>query len=386
MQEDGTTVLDGDEASRAVFRVSDWGYGGFGFMDVKTKKYLTTDTDGNLKCESDNIWGWFTRELFFMENKKFKTEKSYGTPSEIGVAMRKGASIYDKIYTEEGEAKINGLLGKLSLKVIKDAIAEAESAAKEADACVVVLGNHSLIGARECIDRETLDFPPRWAELLKNTAEANANTVLTLIAGYPYIITEQEKLARAVIFTSHGAQEVGTAVGEALAGIYNPAGRLSQTWYASSSDLPDINDYDIVKNKMTYIFCEKPVLHEFGYGLSYGKFEYSGLSLREENGGVTVEFDLANTGRFDGDEVAQIYFSYGDGVNIPGYRPVKKLAGFDRVPLKAGESKRVSIAIPRREFEFYSTEKGAFDFAPGLYKIMVGASSKDIRCEGEINI
>jgi beta-glucosidase len=381
VNDDGSITLDGDTEGRSVFRVSDWGYGSFGFMDTVTGKYLTTDADGYLKCDSDAIWGWFTRELFFMRDGRFVPEKAFRKSPLEGVATGRDMNIYDKIYNDGGVDRVNSILEKLTPIVITDGLSEAANAARNADIAVAVLGNHSLIGARECIDRSDLTFPERFAALFSSVREANANTVLTLTAGYPYDISKQEAQARAVIFTSHGAQELGTAIGETLSGANNPAGRLSQTWYYADEALPDINDYDIVKNKMTYLYHEGEALHEFGYGLSYSRFGYADLSLNNgENGGADISFTLSNVSGADGDEVVQVYVS-GEAL-----RPIKKLAGFERVHLKAGEATRVALHVPEAELSYYDTQKGAFVFAPGEYKFYIGASSKDIRLEGVLSI
>jgi beta-glucosidase len=191
--------------------------------------------------------------------------------------MRRGTSVYDKPYEDGADVKINKILGTLKLHVMSDGLCEAAKLAADADAAVVVLGNHTLIGARECIDRETLELPARWVRLFDKICDVNKDTVLTMIAGYPYAIEQQAAKARAVLFTAHGAQEVGTAIGETLSGKNNPAGRLSMTWYKHDDILPDLNDYDIVKNKMTYLYCDRPVLYPFGYGLSYTEFTYEKL-------------------------------------------------------------------------------------------------------------
>jgi beta-glucosidase len=137
---------------------------------------------------------------------------------------------------------------------------------------------------------------------------------------------------------------------------------------------------------MTYLYDEGEVLHEFGYGLSYSRFEYADLTLNSsvpgadasgaDASGADVSFTLTNVSGGDGDEVVQVYVS-GEAL-----RPIKKLAGFERVNVKAGEKKRVTLHIPAAELSYYDTQKGAFVCAPGEYKIYVGASSKDIRLEG----
>lgn len=379
-----TVVFDGTIETRTVFRVYDWGYGVFGFKNIETGLYLTTTEEGDLMCDAGFIWGWITRELFFLDNDKFKPEIPHGVQSDTGVAMRRGESVYHKRYSEDGVKKINQILGKITIQLLSDGIAGAVKTVQGADAAIVVLGNHSLIGARECIDRETLELPERWTALYNSIVQTNNNTVLTIIAGYPYAIEKQEAAARAVLFTAHGAQEIGTAIGETLSGANNPSGRLSMTWYKCDADLPHINDYDIVKNKMTYMYRDSPVLHEFGFGLSYTQFEYSDLSLSlDSDKNVTAEFSVRNTGGLAGAEVVQLYFTR---IN-PGFSgPIRQLAGFDRLAFNAGEKRRIKIVVPVKELKHYDAAAGDFTLAGGEYRFSIGASSADIRLEDVIQI
>ncbi|GHU69379.1 glucan 1,4-alpha-glucosidase [Spirochaetia bacterium] len=381
---DGSIALDGTEENRAVFRVSDWGYGGFGFLHIESQKYLTTDSDGRLLCTSSAIWGWFVRELFFCEGPAgrspdcFLPDVALQSSNAIGVAMRQGNSVYNKPYAPGAAEKVNAVLADLSIVRLKDGLEEAVEAAKGADAAVVVVGNHALIGARECIDRETLDLPPRMAALLEGVSRRNRNTVLTVIAGLPYALGPQEGIARAVLYTAHGMQEVGTAVAEALAGDFSPAGRLSQTWYADGRDLPDINDYDIIKNKVTYLYYDKPVLHPFGFGLSYTAFSYSGFSVAQQGENIEASVTLKNTGSLDGDEVPQLYFA-SKRTDVP--RPCRQLCAFQRIHLCAGEEKRFSFTVPLGELAYYDEGANAFALDHQGYTFMIGASSADIRGE-----
>ncbi|GHV39459.1 glucan 1,4-alpha-glucosidase [Clostridia bacterium] len=380
---DGSVSLDGDGTNYSVFRVYDWGYKGFAFRELESGKYLTTTMDGEIRCDSAAVWGWFTRELFFRENGEFVPERTHGKTKDIGVATGRGGSVYDKPYSDGGAEKVNSVLTKLTVKTVSDGIDEAEIAVKDADAVVLVVGNHTLIGARECIDRDTLDLPDRWQKMLRAVTLKNENTVLCVISGFPYAMEKEAGLSRAVIHTSHGAQEVGSAVGAVLSGEYNPAGRLSMTWYKDMTGFPDINDYDIVKNKMTYLYTDKEVLYPFGYGLSYTAFEYANLTLEKSYDGLLLSFDLKNAGERDGDEVVQVYFAQ---VNPSENRPIKQLAGYERVHLKAGEKTRVRITVAKEEFRIFDAEENGFVIPRGAYTFFVGGSSADIRLRGEVSI
>jgi len=388
VDEKGTVSMDGTETTRTMFKIWDWGHGIFGFQSRETNLYLTTTIEGELRCDAKQFWGWFVRESFFLEggkarDGKFISERPHGSQAFHGIATRTGVSIYDKPYSDDGVIKINETLGQLTVKILTDGIENAVETAKGADAVIVTIGNHTLIGGRECIDREDINLPERWAVLFEKVSDANKNTVLALIAGYPYDIEKQENKARAVLFTTHGAQEVGTAIGETLSGDNNPAGRLSMTWYKGTHVLPDINDYDIRKNKMTYLYCDQPVLYTFGYGLSYTSFEYADLSLTETNDGISAKFTLKNTGKVAGDEVAQLYFTQ---VNPDSPRPIKQLAGFERLNLKPGETRQIEIFVPFKELMCYDIKKGAFVLEKGAYKFAIGAGSADIRLESGITL
>jgi beta-glucosidase len=327
------------------------------------------------------LWGWFVRELFFCEGDRFIPENKRLRDADVGVATAQ--SIYSKPYAEGAVEKVNALLEELSIVRLCDGLAKAADAAKGADVAVVVIGNHTLVGARECIDRDSLDLPTRMTALLESVAKVNPNTILCVVAGYPYALGQQEKLSRAVLFTTHGAQELGTAIGEALAGDFSPAGRLSQTWYETSKGFPDINDYDIIKNKMTYLYTDKPVLHPFGYGLSYTSFTYKGFSALRGRDSVEAAITVQNTGARDSDEVVQLYLASGRK-DTP--RPRRQLCGFERLHLKRGEEKQVSFLVPLEEFAYFDERAKTFapDNAP--YTLMVGASSEDIRASEVIRL
>ena len=165
---------------------------------------------------------------------------------------------------------------------------------------------------------------------------------------------------------------------EVLFGKYNPAGRLPLTYYNRIEDLPPFDDYDITKR--TYKYFEGDVLYPFGYGLSYSTFRYSDLKVEDKGDSVEVTFRLKNTGKYDGDEVAQVY------TRLPEYEgkaPIKELRGFKRVHLKKGETKTVTIPLRREDLRYWSESQGKFIVPEGLPEVMVGASSADIRLKTE---
>lgn len=211
----------------------------------------------------------------------------------------------------------------------------------------------------------------------------NRNTVMMIISSYPYSVNSEKEKLPAIIYSSHAGAHLGTAAAKVIRGEYNPAGRLSQTWYRSEHDLPEITDYDIESAKTTYMYFEGTPLFPFGYGLSYSEFEYSGFSVSENDGILSAELDVKNTSQTDGEEVVQIYFTMTDSQVS---RPVKKLCAFDRVRIGAGETVHVSVEIPRDILRIYNVRTQEMMIEKGRYRFFAAASSDDIRAEYEIQL
>ena len=252
---------------------------------------------------------------------------------------------------------------------------KAGQLARECDAVVAVMGINKSI-EREGKDRESITLPPDQQEFLHELYRINPNMVLVLVAGSSLSLLWEEANLPAIVNAWYPGQEGGTAVAEVLFGKYNPAGRLPLTYYNSLDDLPPFDDYDITKR--TYKYFDGDVLYPFGYGLSYTSFQYSDLQVEDRGETVAVSFTLKNTGRMEGDEVAQVY------VQLPEYEgiaPLKELRGFQRVHLKRGESRRVTVPLRREDLRYWSESKKAFVVPAGLPTVFVGASSADIRLE-----
>ncbi|MBR1575985.1 MAG: glycoside hydrolase family 3 C-terminal domain-containing protein [Bacteroidales bacterium] len=252
---------------------------------------------------------------------------------------------------------------------------KAGELARRCDAVVAVMGINKSI-EREGKDRDKLTLPEDQQEFLQELYRVNPNTILVLVAGSPLSLQWEDKNLQAIVQAWYPGQEGGTAVAEVLLGRYNPGGRLPLTWYNSLDDLPPFDDYDITKR--TYKYFDGPVLYPFGYGLSYTQFQYSDLRVEDGGGTVEVSFTLKNIGRYDDDEVAQVY------VQLPEYEgvaPLKELKGFRRVHLKRGESRRVTVPLRREDLRYWSESRKGFIVPDGLPTVMVGASSADIRLE-----
>ena len=284
-----------------------------------------------------------------------------------GTPMTKPVSILDGIRSMAG--------GEIGVKHVPwdSPVEEALEAARRSQVVIAVMGINKDT-EREGKDRESLDLPALQREYLQKLYRANPNLVLVLVAGSPLSIVWEDKTIASIINAWYPGQEGGTAVAEVLFGKYNPAGRLPLTYYRNTEDLPAFDDYDITKR--TYKYFEGDVLYPFGYGLSYTSFRYSKLRVEDKGETVDVSFELKNTGRCDGDEVAQVY------VRLPEYEgkaPLSELRGFRRVHLKKGETQTVTIPLRREDLRYWSEERRTFIVPEGFPEIRVGASSRDIR-------
>ena len=278
-----------------------------------------------------------------------------------------------------------------------DSDGSAQELAKWADVCIVCVGNHPATSpdwdrqsiqapwaygtvagdGREALDRRSLQLETE--DLIKVVWQANHNTVVTRISSFPFAINWTAENVPAIVHLTQCSQELGNGLADVLFGDYNPAGRLTQTWVKDILDLPNLLDYDI-RHGRTYMYAKAKPIFPFGYGLSYTTFKYSHMKVKKVDDNYVVSVDVTNTGSRDGEEVVQLYvkFKHDDAA--------KRLRGFERVAVKAGETVPVEIVVPADDLKLWNSEKHAFDFKKGRTKLMLGASSEDIRLKKNIKL
>ena len=183
----------------------------------------------------------------------------------------------------------------------------------------------------------------------------------------------------AIVHLTQCSQELGNALADVLFGDYNPAGRTTQTWVRDILDLPNMLDYDI-RHGRTYMYAKAKPLFPFGYGLSYTRFKYSGLKATRDGDDFVFRFQLKNTGGRDGEEVVQLYASF------QGDDAARRLRGFERVALKAGEQRTVEIRVPADDLKLWDSDAHAFAFKGRRARIQIGASSADIRLKKRVRL
>ncbi|NNM86640.1 MAG: hypothetical protein HKL96_12895 [Phycisphaerales bacterium] len=266
-------------------------------------------------------------------------------------------------------------------------IAAAVKMASQADVALVFVGVDQAIGA-EGHDRSHIGLPGVQSDLIKAVLAANPRTVLVISSNAPVAINWEQENVPAIVGGIFAGQEQGHAIADVLFGDYNPAGKITTTWYASVDDLPHFHDYDVRKGR-TYMYYQGKPLYPFGHGLSYTTFEYANLevtaSALKPQKAVGIALSITNTGRIAGDEIVQFY------VHVNGskvQRPIKQLVDFARVHLEPGETKTVSFALGHDDQALKYWDEAQQDFVqePGKIDILVGASSADIRLKGAVNL
>jgi beta-glucosidase len=234
-------------------------------------------------------------------------------------------------------------------------------------------------------DRTTLDIPDNQTELLKKLYKTRKPVILVITGGSALSFIWAKENIPAILDVWYPGEEGGNALADVLFGDYNPAGRLPVTFYKSVNDLPPFEDYSM--KGRTYRYFNGDPLFPFGYGLSYSSFLYSDLGLSKtkvtSSDTVMINVKLKNTGDYDGDEVVQVYSRRPANNNL---QPIKSLVAFRRVAIMKGEEQMVSIPLVVKELRQWDYSKEDYSVVPGMYDILVGASSADIRLKASLEV
>jgi len=264
-------------------------------------------------------------------------------------------------------------------------IKAAAEAARQADVAIVFAGTTEAIET-EGRDRTNLALPGRQEALIEAVAAANPKTVVVLLNAGPLTIPWVKKNVPAILEAWWNGVEGGDAIADVIFGNYNPAGRLPLTVYASESQVPPQDEYDITKG-FTYMYIQGEPLFAFGHGLSYTEFTYGKLELSANritpDGNVTASIDITNTGQRAGDEVVQLYIHE---LKPVVKRPAEELRGFKRIHLKPGETRKITLTVPGEKLAFYDENIHAFRVNPGSFEMLVGAASDDIRAKADFEV
>lgn len=262
-------------------------------------------------------------------------------------------------------------------------IPSAVEAAKKADVVLLAIGENAY-QTGEGRSQTHIGFAGVQMQLLEAILKANKNVVIVLMNGRPMDITEASEITPAILECWHLGSQAGNAIADVLFGDYNPSGKLPVSFpYSVGQEPLYYNQKNTGRpynaNHVTYsgyIDSPKKALYPFGYGLSYTTFEYKNLGIDKTeitaDGSASVSIEVTNTGSVDGEEVVQLYLR-----DLVGSitRPVKELKGFEKVLLKAGESKTINFTIDKELLQFYTINK-KWEVEPGDFEVYVGGDSE----------
>lgn len=388
--ENGAVYADADENTADLFERADWDFGAWTLRSVRTGKYLTEDKnffdetpqdenavtiDPGMNCTADVVFGWFVKELLYA--KEEDGVLYLDTWQHRAVAVNDENKLVAKAGSGDCPCK------QFTLEVVSSGAERVAELAQRADHVIVCAGNQPLINAREEYDRPDIRLPKAQTALLNAAAAANESTLLYLVTGYPFAINKEKDTAKAVLCSTHLGPCLGHVAAATVFGENNPAGRTPTTWYRSVRDLPALDDYDIAKNHVTYLYFRGKPLYAFGYGLSYTTFAYSNLTVKQENGEVIATVNVQNTGALDGDEVVQLYMSLPGSLRV---RPIHALKAFKRVHIKASETVTVTLNFKIDDLAVWCNGRKIYTVESGVYKMEVGAASDDIRLAAGVKI
>ena len=266
---------------------------------------------------------------------------------------------------------------------------EALQIAKNADVIIAALGESSEYSG-ESSSRSEIGIPDIQQRLLKELLKTGKPVVLVLFTGRPLTLTWENENVPAILNVWFGGTEAAYAIGDVLFGDVNPSGKLTTTFPQNVGQIPLYYNHKntgrpladgkwFEKFRSNYLDVSNDPLYPFGFGLSYSNFDYSDVKLSstqiDANGELTASVTVTNKSKVDGAEVVQLYIR-----DVVGSvtRPVKELKGFEKVFIKAGESKTVNFKITPQMLKFYDYDLN-FVFEPGDFDVMIGGNSRDVK-------
>lgn len=284
---------------------------------------------------------------------------------------------YDAFYSES-IGKIYGPL--VSMGNIRRACKDSELS----DVTILTVGTGHGAEVEET-DRQTIALSPEERDALRFLRAHSEKLVVVVYAGSAVDLKEFDELADAILLAGFGGQNVSQAVANVLTGKVNPSGRLTETYAYSIDDIPSEHTF---RNESIMLYDERlnvgyrhfetrgvDVMYPFGYGLSYSDFTYSDLQVEENGGIVTVSLKVENTSDVDGKEVIQLYVNE---LNKLVYRPVRELKAFDKVFVKAHETKEVTFVLGKEAFSHYSMPRSKWVVDEGKFEIEIGKNAHEI--------
>ena len=328
-----------------------------------------------------NVDGCGQFELYIDGERKFHHRIWRTTPNRVAIQAEKGKSYnievrFSHVHTYNANLKIN------VAKELPIDYQQIISQLKGIDKVIFVGGISSALEGEEMPvdidgfkggDRTHIELPKVQRDFLKALKEAGKKVIFVNCSGSAIALLPETETCEAIVQAWYPGQEGGTAVADVLFGDYNPCGKLPVTFYKTSSQLPDYEDYSMKGRTYRYF---SDALFPFGYGLSYTQFEVgepSVINTSAQNPGFNIAVPVKNLGQRDGTEILQLYIR---NLQDPD-GPLKSLRAFKRVDVKAGQTVTAKLTFERKSFEFWDPETNTMRVKPGRYEILIGNSSLD---------
>ena len=316
-----------------------------------------------------------------------------------GSSSKRGASRLekDKSYQIEIQYKFEGNFPAIYIgcqppdKI--NLLDEALNIAKEVDEVILLVGTNSD-WETEGNDRVDFNLPGEQNTLIEKVLEINPNAIIVLNTGSPVDMPWVNK-AKSILQSWYAGQEYGDALFEILTGLVNPSGKLPTTFPKRIKDTPAYSCYPGENLQMSYDeklligykwYDRKKIepLFHFGHGLSYTNFEYSNLRIsNSDKNNFTCSFNIENVGDISGFEISQCYISF---MNSNEDEPIKKLQGFDKTYINSGEIKKIEICLDSKSFSTWDIKNHQWEIKKGVFNILIGSSSNDVRLKDCINL
>ena len=328
-----------------------------------------------------NVDGCGQFELYLDGVRKFHHRIWRTTPNHVVIQAEKGKSYHIEVRFSH----VHTYNANLAINIAKEYPIDYQAVIKQLKGIdkVVFIGGISpaLEGEEMPVDidgfkggdRTHIELPKVQRDFLKALKQAGKQVVFVNCSGSCIALQPETETCDAIVQAWYPGQEGGTAVADVLFGDYNPSGKLPVTFYKNSNQLPDYEDYSM-KGRTYRYFTD--ALFPFGYGLSYTKFEIGEpqvINTSAQNPGFNFAVDVKNVGQRDGTEIVQLYIR---NLQDPD-GPLKSLRAFQRVSVKAGQTKTVKLTLDYKSFEFWDPETNTMRVKPGQYEILIGNSSSD---------
>jgi beta-glucosidase len=357
------------------------------------KKSGTIALIGPLADNKENMPGTWSVAANFDKATSVLTGLKEVVGDKVKILTARGSNLDEDSLFEERA----GMFGKSLRRDSRPAhviLQEALDIANQSDVIVAALGESAEMSG-ESSSRSNIEIPAIQQDLLKALLKTGKPVVLVLFTGRPLVLKWENDNVPAILNVWFGGSEAGYAIADVLFGNVNPSGKLSTTFPQNVGQVPIFYNHKntgrpleqgkwFSKFRSNYLDVSNDPVYPFGYGLSYTSFSYSDIQLSNTSlkgkQTLTASVTVTNTGKYDGKEVVQLYIR-----DIVGSvtRPVKELKGFQKIELKAGETKTVSFSITPEDLKFYNYDL-KYDWEAGDFEIMIGGNSRDVK-KGKVN-